>query len=292
MKIMKLVGGLAILGAFGYGVWYLKDKGVRLPSERPESVKVAAGTPIKLLLLDSLSSGGSDVGQRVRLVVAEDVKVGPDVAIPRGAIALGKVTRSRGGSMLGAVSNQPARLEIDLGTIRHAGQSVPLTLGKTATYAFTQANTKPKTTPNVAAAWQDADARDGLRQLAEAATSDNPADKVLALRDAKVRQLVDRLELKNLGDLIDRSQGKDLNAKNLGGDAETLSRTLSALADGDIGRLAGVDAALLARALGELSSLAHGLTGQINGLFKGSNIRALPGTEILAKTQTAVTIRL
>jgi hypothetical protein len=61
------------------------------PATGTEAV-IPDGTEIRLELVERLSSASARVGEKVRLEVADDVKVGEQVVIPRGAPAIGTVT--------------------------------------------------------------------------------------------------------------------------------------------------------------------------------------------------------
>jgi hypothetical protein len=55
------------------------------------TVKIPDGTPVRLALLDSLSSATNHADDVVNLEVTEEVRIGPVIAIPRGATARGHV---------------------------------------------------------------------------------------------------------------------------------------------------------------------------------------------------------
>ncbi|MEK7154131.1 MAG: hypothetical protein AAB792_01075 [Patescibacteria group bacterium] len=64
-------------------------------------VKVPDGEKIRLILMQDLSSATANEGDRVDLSVAEDVKVGEDVIIAKGAMAEGRVAEVKKKRMLG-----------------------------------------------------------------------------------------------------------------------------------------------------------------------------------------------
>lgn len=77
----------------------------------PESV-LRAGTEVALIMSESITTNGKKlrVGQRVRLAVASDVRLGSVVVIPRGSLAEGEVTDVRNKGMWGKSGRIEARM--------------------------------------------------------------------------------------------------------------------------------------------------------------------------------------
>ena len=61
----------------------------------PNRLKVSDGTPVRLSLMDSLSSATNQEDDPIHLEVTEDVKVGDVVAIPKGSTASGHVVEAQ-----------------------------------------------------------------------------------------------------------------------------------------------------------------------------------------------------
>ena len=64
-------------------------------------VKVPDGEKVRLLLMDDISSSTANQGDRINFTVAEDIKVGEDIIIAKGAAAVGSVTHAKKKGMLG-----------------------------------------------------------------------------------------------------------------------------------------------------------------------------------------------
>jgi hypothetical protein len=75
-----------------------------------ESV-LRAGTPVPLVMSETITTNGKKlrVGQRVRMAVASDVRLGTSVVIPAGSIAEGEVTDVRNKGMWGKSGRIEAR---------------------------------------------------------------------------------------------------------------------------------------------------------------------------------------
>lgn len=77
--------------AFGSLVLLLVASGTIVQAQTPSTVKIPDGTAVRLVLTDDLSSATSQVDNPIRFDVAEDVKVGNTVVLPKGSSALGHV---------------------------------------------------------------------------------------------------------------------------------------------------------------------------------------------------------
>lgn len=67
----------------------------------PSSIKIPDSTPIQLTMMDRLNSATSEIDDPVHFEVAEDVKVGGSVVIPRGSTAVGHVVEVQHRQRLG-----------------------------------------------------------------------------------------------------------------------------------------------------------------------------------------------
>jgi acyl-coenzyme A thioesterase PaaI-like protein len=65
------------------------------------TVKLADGEKIRLVLAEDLSSATANIGDRINFNVAEDLKVGDSVVIGKGASAVGSITEAKKKGMLG-----------------------------------------------------------------------------------------------------------------------------------------------------------------------------------------------
>ncbi|MGE0002555.1 MAG: hypothetical protein AB7T05_10845, partial [Fimbriimonadaceae bacterium] len=119
MKWVKAVIGLLVVGGFilGAAKWRTGELEVPLLPRPLQPVVVKADTPVKLLLVTPVASGGSKEGDTVRFVVAEDVLGGEGIVIGQGTVVEAKVSQSRSGSVAGTLTNRPARLVVDLGKL-------------------------------------------------------------------------------------------------------------------------------------------------------------------------------
>lgn len=86
---------------------------------------IPAGTEIKLILDETLSSKMHVKGDLFRLKVAETVKAGEVELLPAGTIAVGEITNARTKSAFGVSGRLEARLlyaQTEIGTIRLTGK--------------------------------------------------------------------------------------------------------------------------------------------------------------------------
>ena len=77
----------------------------------PAESVLRAGTEVPLVMSESITTNGKKirVGQRVRMAVASDVRLGTQVVIPRGSLAEGEVTDVRFKGMWGKSGRIEAR---------------------------------------------------------------------------------------------------------------------------------------------------------------------------------------
>lgn len=235
-------------------------------------------SPVSLLLLQPISSGGTDEGTKVPALVEKDV-LGAEgkVAIPAGAVAMVEVVQSRGATPFTQFVNQPARLSIRFLSVQAVGGEVRLRPGERTgdeEFALTRANTEGP----------------DLADLAES------VGKNKELRDSW-KGALDQLQSKGAVDLRAPDLRKVLEGvateMALPATAETLrsDRSWQALADvaarakgGDLTGLAGSDALLALTALKEVAHLAGSMDRTLRGIFKGRNIEAPMGTRLTGYT--------
>lgn len=83
------------------------------PVTKPKAL--AIGTPIRLILADDLTSGGSAEGSGVRFLLNTDL--GRDDLPKMGELVNGTVTWSRSEGTLGGLTNRPARLKVKIDSL-------------------------------------------------------------------------------------------------------------------------------------------------------------------------------
>ncbi|MBX3097832.1 MAG: hypothetical protein KF812_13335 [Fimbriimonadaceae bacterium] len=294
MKAAKAFSIVLVLGLLGYGAFVFLN-----PASRPSAldglvkampaarkVELVAGKKLDLVLLTALESGGSKVGEAVDLVVATDVLTEKgEVIVAKGSIARGEVTKSRAGSTVGTLTNNPARLEITLKDVKAAdGQWVPISytiaedvkVERRPVYEFSFANTSAEFVESgVKDLWSDPEAQQTLKEVATGLTRGE-----LPEGDAWNR-IAGRLGLEDTKSAIDGTQKADLK------------KAVDGLHSGDISGLSGIDLLVAAKAIGEIENLATGVDRQIRGMLKGRNIEAHIGTPVKAVVaeKRTVTVR-
>lgn len=245
-------------------------------------MELRAGEPVRLVLMQRLSSGGSKEGDEVLFLVADDLRSDGTVVVPAGSIARGEVTRSRGATAITALVNQPARLEIRLTSVRGpGGVEVPIRSMEAEAHAFTRENTDRKR-GDLDLVWSDADKRALLERLARGmisgegfATFEDPEVK------RKIQALSTELGLTETAQFL-KSPPRDTD----------LFRLQQRLEKGDVSGLGANEALLALGALGELSQLATMVDDRLRGIFKGRNIVAPVGLELDAVIGENVTLTL
>lgn len=290
MKWLKAVGGLLIIGGFVYGVWYAKTNKVEVPFVGMINlpVPVKDGQEIQLVLLTPLDSGGSEVGKEVQLVVAKNVVVNGKVVIPVGSIATAKVSRSRAGTLLGAVTNQPARLEIDL-------EEVTVADGKKAKirahapgepFEITQEVVKPEEGPNAIELVSDPEARNLLVSMSrQMVLGEKQSQDQVAKANESLGELAKKYNLENTTTFLSGKAGKTAKKQNITELFENIQK-------GDLQGLAGPESVLAIRAAGEIVELGASVDRSLRGIFKGNNIHAPTGTAITAYLAESVKVKV
>lgn len=286
MKWWKAILGAAVIVGFGYVVWAQRTSGGKLPWEQslaqvaqPQTVSLPKGSAVELILMEAIDAGGTKEGETVDLAVLKAVVAQGKTLIPVGAKAVAVVSKSRGASLFGAVTNRPARLEVTLQHIVLAdGRKIPITGEKgAAVYAFTQANTAERlNAAKVDNLWNDPGARDALMGIAQSAID----GKGIGGSEEKVKDLADRLGME-----------KTRQLSSSPGSGISIEQVLGAMADNDAGSLEGAQAVLLAQAVGEMSDLVSSVDHKVRGVFKGRTIRATMGTPVMVWTAQTESLR-
>ncbi|MGD0842467.1 MAG: hypothetical protein ABSA32_15055 [Candidatus Acidiferrales bacterium] len=108
------------------------------------------GTPIKLVLAQTISSADEHVGNLISLAVAEDVTVDNIVVIPKGALAWGTVRKVESKRRMG----RAGKLELTIDKVRLAdGERAPLTDTQDSSGGSTQKWMVPAMVATGAFAW-------------------------------------------------------------------------------------------------------------------------------------------
>lgn len=288
MRAFKVFLVLALVGG---SIFILTNQASRqailssLPnSPKTEQTKLVKGTEVELMLLTALTSGGSKEGTPVTIVVAKDVKDEKGrIVIPQGEKLEGKVTRSRGGTAVASLINQPARLEVSIGAVKAglSGTPVKLTDRDGGNYEFTLSNTDPEIARSkVADLWNDKGAQDALKGLASGLTQGKLPD------NKQLDEVANRLGLEDTKKALEGGVTQNQNS----GQSTNLADAITKLQAGDIAALSGVDLALAGRALNELNAVARGVDRQLRGQIKGRNIEANIGTPLILTVAETVTV--
>jgi len=290
MKWLKALLGLAVIGTVLYLGIYLSRNKVDVPfiPELAKPIPVKDGMEVPLVLLTPLDSGGTEEGKSVTFVVAEDVKgSNGGVVIKQGSLATGKVVQSRAGSILGAITNQPARLEVELNDVTTVnGKSLKIRGSEPGKpFSFDQANTKPEEKPNAVDAITDPKARDFVASMArQIVTGHEMAGDDKKEADDDLKDLASRYGLESTSAFLNQPS-KSQEKKN------DVAGLLEAVQKGDTKGLTGVDLLLAAKAAGEIVQLGSGIDKSLRGIFKGNNIHAKVGTPVTAYIAETKSVR-
>jgi hypothetical protein len=287
-KTAKFVGGILVLGVFGYGVFAMNQGKIQVPFLPTPTSELKAGTRVKLLTLSQLDSGKTKEDQTYPMVVAEDVKDGAGrVLIEAGTVLTGTITRSRGGSLAATLVNQPARLEGTFGSVKTIdGQSVPLSPSDKdpkAFYAFGKGSSTDKDAGDaLQAIWTHPEAQKSLEQL-KAKFQGEKVD--IAAPDIK-KILADSakyMDLPNTSNL--------LNGTNRGSDLTQMSDSMDKVVDGNFKGMSGMELVTAAMALGEMGKLVESVDKTLRNTIKGRSISVTPGTPLDAYTTKTMVVK-
>ncbi len=114
--MMSVIFSLAL-----FGTAWTQDAGTAAPTVA--ALVLPDGTPVKLKLGRDLSSATEKVDALIDFEVLEEIKINETVVVPRGGLALGRVTLARPRRRMG----RTGKLEITIEKLQLAsGQKVPL----------------------------------------------------------------------------------------------------------------------------------------------------------------------
>jgi hypothetical protein len=235
------------------------------PPPAPKKVVLKAGTPLKLMLFDELTSGGSEKGGEVRLALAE-----PLSGLPALCPASAAVSQSRTEGTLGALLNQPARLAIELKSLKTpAGEEIPLAADEKGApeYELNRANTGRPEEPPVALG--DERVQMSIRDLIQKGQTEG-------LDPKQVADLAKRLNLAETAKLADA------------GKLDEVQSLIQAVRSGT--NLANLASGGTVGACMELVKVAGDTCARIGKKLGGRNIRAYPGTIVTAYVAKDTTV--
>lgn len=274
----KAAAILVVLLLAAGGGYFAYDRTINTPRILPK------GTSVDLVLLTPLQAGREAKGAPVALLVSQDVKASDGtVVIPKGARASGTVEWSRGENMLSTLSNQPARLTVDLDSITVPnGPSVTISAasGEEETYSFTRANTgKSAVQQKLDGLMAKPETRQLLEQLNRAVNGEAVPDLDSPENRKALEAIAKDLSLENLTEALTK-------------DAKPLTDAFSGLKAGKLaeGILFGDGMSTVFGALELLGSLDE-VGNRIDRALRGRTIRALPGTPVKAYVSAEAHLR-
>lgn len=272
---MRILLALLALAALACGLYWVfgvssspTGSSVAPNTKLPPIRAVAkAGTGIPVMLMNKLASGDSKVGETAVFLVTRDVKdASGNVVIPQGSFVTASVVQSRSAGAVSAMLNQPARLVIEFDELRAGNESAKVQSRdkNPAELQLTADNTGlPDLAADLGSVWDDPETRQGLQELAKVVLEGKvPGAEAAALME----RTAERLKLSSTADAI---RGNHMDA---------LARIGDSLASGSVSFAVG-DLTATAAALQELLGIAGAVSSRLEGIFKGRNVRAYPGTE-------------
>ncbi|HXH62371.1 MAG TPA: hypothetical protein VNI20_13570 [Fimbriimonadaceae bacterium] len=274
--------GAGLGAAFTLGMLSLTEK--RPPESKKTEAKIVKpvvvqpvvvkeGTPVSLVLLDPLHSGGSDVGELATVVVSHDV-TGEDgrVAIPAGAVGQVEVVRSREASVMTTLVNQPARLWVRFLPLDLGGTKVKLSASDSEDDDFYEVDrddaSAPRATRALVALWRNRDTREFLTSLSDRMNGDSSD----TLDDPKSRQV-----LADVAQKLDMKATKESSSKS-GFSVGALFAIGQKADNGDLKTMDSGEVVLAVRALVEMCNVSRRVDHGLRGRVKGRNISAPIGT--------------
>jgi hypothetical protein len=243
-------------------------------AKKIETVKLEKGTKVKAILLKELTSGGSEEGEEVPMMVAEHVMDAKGrVLIAKGTPVTGVVTWSRGEGTFGSLLQQPARLNfrfehtqaIDGSRVRLSAEEE-----EEADYMLTRANTsRERSTEALAKVAEDEEntlAAAALKDLFETGDIGKLQNKETRDRVAKIAEELGMVSTSNL------VKNNDLD--KVGSLIQQIRR------GGMVANLASGGSASALDAVLELANVAGHVGNRLANIFKGRNVWAHVGTPV------------
>lgn len=286
------VGLGAVLGAAiaGAGLVMLskqpekRERPAKNNSERPKrEVTLPDGAAVEFLLLEPLHSGGADVGDTAKIVVTKDVKRDSVTVVPAGTIGEIEVVRSREGSVMSSLVNQPARLEVKFRPLELDGGSVALDAqidGAVTLELTRKTSSKDEASAALKRLWENEQTQDVLNRLAQRLNGESSDD----LDDPTSRKIL--VDVADQLGLTATTKAVNGNAKSVGG----LLLATEKASRGQFSDMNAADAMIALQAVTELAHIANGVDRGLRGKIKGRNINIPIGTRMTAYTAKPVTV--
>lgn len=244
------------------------------PAKPAEPVKLTKGTSVPAVLMANLESGEAKEGDAVPFLVVDDVRVGNAVVVPKGTAFKGKVAWSRGQDALDAISNRPARLEVQVVELPAVdGKAVKLAatreLKEEEHLEFNRQNTGlDKLAPQIAAAVEDPKNAKALEALGQLVQNGSLGSVTEGTAKEELQKFTEAAGMSRLSEAL--TNGNQASVEDL----------MKKLQSGQSISLAGADGALPLDAVIEVVRFAGQVPDRIGGMFKGRNIRAYIGTPV------------
>jgi hypothetical protein len=254
---------------------------------------LAAGTELVLSLLGQLEAGQAKEGDKVPLVVSQDVRDDSgNVLIPRGAVVQGEVSWSRSEGSLSGLARQPARLAIRVPEIRTPeGDPVRLVakLDKPdEPFMFTRDNTgkielestevqnaRGHVAESAKVVALDKAEIEKIRSEIEAAIKTGEFERLQNDAEFKsaMEKLANDLELSSVRRVVVSEHGKPSGLQK--------AKELMLCAEkGTFVNLSGPEMALAMETIEQLGNAARQIDRKVSGMIKGRTIKAYMGTPV------------
>lgn len=260
-------------------------------SPKMANATILPGTPVKLMLLEPLSSDGSDKGQRFSMVLKGDLESKEVIPLAiEGTKVEGEVVFSRGAGAMSSLTNEPARLQIRADKLKlNLGGTVELVANlqkPDEPYSLTRDNTgSPNELPDSALA--DPDQSEWVKELSKALESGGSPDEVARklASDENFQKLLRDSRLSSVQKYAGQKQGIEQGVSGL-------LQALDQAKRGELRSIPSSEIGLALAAIGELGNLAGEASDRLKGAFKGRNIRAHVGDEITLYVKNEVTVQV
>ena len=257
---------------------------VQDPAKQVKPLTIPKSTKVELVLAKHLSAGEAKEGDFVPFIVSRDVIVDGRVAIPKGALAEGKVSWSRSEGSLSGLVNEPARLEVKFDSLKLGAKSAQLVADledPAKAYAFTRENTgTPDSNDEKLDELLKTEANRRLAEKFDELFAGKSPDLSGTEAEEALRTIAGELGMTETQRII--SNGKS--------NAGQIANTIERLQRGDISSIARGDLTLSLNAVMELANLVGGLGSRLSRALKGRTIHAYPGTVVEAYLAESVEI--
>ncbi|CAN5397318.1 hypothetical protein BH11ARM1_BH11ARM1_05000 [soil metagenome] len=251
----------------------------------PLSVMALPGTTVKAIILSELTSGGSSQGEKVPMMVSEDVHdTSGHVIIAKGSPLEGEVTWSRSEGTLGSMMNKPARLKIKFKTVKAVDGSL-IQLGADSEDKEFEFNRENTGMVQASAAVQNLeDTKDHqlvITSLQSFFANGNSSELEKPEIQAELAKMADQLGMPQTANLAKEDQiGK-------------LTNLMTQIKSGaNMSSMSGDGGSALRGAAMELIGVVGQLGSKLDRTLGGRNIRAYVGTPVEAKIETSSQVKI